>query len=416
MKKIGLLLIASVLLGCEKENIPPSCEITSPSNGAEYEIGDIITISVEAEDEDGAIAEVRFYIDDIGIASSSNWPYTYEWDTGDEDDGIKTIKVSARDDRGGTEEDEISILLNPGMDPPIAAFTASPTSITEGESIQFTDQSINSPTSWAWDFGDGSTSTSQNPSHTYTTAGTYEVTLTVTNSAGSDSETKTGYITVNTSGGGGGTVTDIEGNVYKTVTIGTQEWMAENLKTTKYNDGTSIPLVTDNTEWSNLTTPGYCYYNNDATTYKNTYGALYNWYTVNTDKLCPAGWHVPTDAEWTELENYLIANGYNYDGTTSGNKIGKSLASTSGWNSSSDVGDVGNDQASNNSTGFSVFPGGYRSDTGTFRSVGIYGYWWSSTESSSTSAYLRSLGYNYSLLERYYFYKAHGFSVRCLRD
>jgi len=102
-----------------------------------------------------------------------------------------------------------------------------------------------------------------------------------------------------------GTITDIDGNYYTTVTIGTQVWMVENLKTTKYNDGTGIPLVTDNTVWCNLSTPGYCWYNNDETTYKNPYGALYNWHTVHTGKLCPSGWHVPTDSEWITLTSYF---------------------------------------------------------------------------------------------------------------
>ena len=99
-------------------------------------------------------------------------------------------------------------------------------------------------------------------------------------------------------------VTNIEGNVYKTVTIGSQVWMSENLKTTKLNDGTDIPSVTSNTEWAELSTPGYCYYDNS---WSNAliYGALYNWHTVNTGKLCPTGWHVPTDEEWTTLITYL---------------------------------------------------------------------------------------------------------------
>lgn len=213
-----------------------------------------------------------------------------------------------------------------------------------------------------------------------------------------------------------GTLTDIEGNSYDWMGIGSQVWMAENLKTTKYNDGTSIPLVTGKSEWSNLTTPGYCWNDNDETTNKDTYGALYNWYTVNTDKLCPSGWHVPTDDEWTDLENYLIANGYNYDGTTSGNKIGKSLASTSGWELRSIIGSVGNDQSSNNSTGFSAFPGGNRYYDGIFGNVGYFGYWWSSSEYSTSSAYYRSLSYGNYLLYRDNGNKQFGFSVRCLRN
>src|SRR5574344_1985932 len=130
-----------------------------------------------------------------------------------------------------------------------------------------------------------------------------------------------------------GSITDIDGNTYKTVTIGTQTWMAENLKVTKYNDGIAIPNVTDATAWSELTTGALCDYDNTPSN-SETYGKLYNWYAVNTGKLCPTGWHVPSDAEWTILENYLIANGYNYDGTTTNNKIAKAMASSSGWKSS----------------------------------------------------------------------------------
>ena len=102
-----------------------------------------------------------------------------------------------------------------------------------------------------------------------------------------------------------GSVTDIENNNYKTVKIGTQWWMAENLKTTKYNDGTSIPYVTDNWEWYNLTTPAYCWKNNDPEANKNIYGAMYNWYAVNTGKLCPAGWHVSTKPDWETLKTCM---------------------------------------------------------------------------------------------------------------
>jgi hypothetical protein len=101
-------------------------------------------------------------------------------------------------------------------------------------------------------------------------------------------------------------VTDIDGNIYSTVTIGTQTWMKQDLKTTRYNDGAAIPLVTDNTAWAALTTPGYCLYNNTNNADSiRTFGALYNWYAVNTGKLAPTGWHVATDAEWTTLTTYL---------------------------------------------------------------------------------------------------------------
>jgi uncharacterized protein (TIGR02145 family) len=208
-------------------------------------------------------------------------------------------------------------------------------------------------------------------------------------------------------------VTDIDGNEYHTITIGTQVWMVENLKTTKYNDGTSIPFVSDGTTWSNLSTPGYCFYdNNDAN--KNTYGALYNWYTVNTSKLAPTGWHVPTDAEWTALIAYLTNNGYGYGG--SGSEIAKSMASTSGWNSSTSVGCVGNDPSSNNNSGFAGLPCGVRYISGLFYSIGYGGYWWSSTENNTNNAWYLHLGFADRNVNSYNDSKQCGLSVRCLRD
>jgi uncharacterized protein (TIGR02145 family) len=211
------------------------------------------------------------------------------------------------------------------------------------------------------------------------------------------------------------TVKDADGNIYHIVTIGTQTWMVENLRTTKYNDGTAIPNVTNTTTWDSLTTPGYCWYNNDATTNMATYGALYNWYTVNTGKLAPAGWHVPTDAEWDTLQNYLIANGYNYDGTITGDKIAKSMAAQTNWSTSNYTGSIGNNVSINNRSGFSAVPGGCRDDGG-FRFVGSNGYWWSDTECYMLFAYLRYLGCHDSYLGSDPNYKCCGFSVRLLRN
>jgi uncharacterized protein (TIGR02145 family)/uncharacterized repeat protein (TIGR02543 family) len=212
-------------------------------------------------------------------------------------------------------------------------------------------------------------------------------------------------------------IKDYDGNIYTEVTIGTQTWMVENLRTTKYNDGTSIPKVTDSTAWSNLATAGYCYYNNttNADSIKK-FGALYNWYAVNTGKLAPAGWHVPTDAEWDTLQNYLIANGYNYDNTTADNKIAKSMAATTDWASSTDTGAIGNDLSKNNKSGFSAVPGGFRYFNGNFYFQGSYGHWWSFTEFDASYAWSRSLYYYNDYLFRSYYIKVHGFSVRLLRD
>ncbi len=220
------------------------------------------------------------------------------------------------------------------------------------------------------------------------------------------------FLVFNASRRGG--IKDQDGNSYKTIKIGNQIWMAENLKTTKFNDATSIPLVTDNNEWDALTAPAYCWYNNDELSYKNEHGALYNWFAVNTKKLCPTGWHVPTDVEWRKLDDYLIKNGYGYKGSET--DIGKSMAATLGWISSPKAGTVGNDQMSNNRSGFTALPSGGRSSTGIFSKIGSTCYWWCSTENSSTYAYTRSMTYFYSTVDSVTYYKRDGFSVRCLRD
>jgi uncharacterized protein (TIGR02145 family) len=209
------------------------------------------------------------------------------------------------------------------------------------------------------------------------------------------------------------TVTDASGNTYPTVTIGTQVWMAENLRTTKYRDGSNIPVVTDNTQWANnwnngnpLQQPMMCWYNNDQATYTaNKFGALYNWYAINpatngNKNVCPTGWHVPTDAEWTTLTTFL--GGQNVAG---GNM--KSTG-TQYWSSP-------NTDATN-SSGFSGLPGGFRVSNGVFDNFGLNGNWWSSTETSTVSAWNRRLGYSLGGVYRYDYVKAYGFSVRCVKD
>jgi uncharacterized protein (TIGR02145 family) len=213
-----------------------------------------------------------------------------------------------------------------------------------------------------------------------------------------------------------GTVSDIDGNVYRTIVIGSQEWTLTNLKTTKLNNGTAIPNVTNDNAWAVLTTPGYCWYYNDKAAYEK-YGALYNWYTVNTGTLAPMGWRVPTDADWTVLENYLIANRYNYDGTTTGNKIAKSMAAMVWITSMVDSGSIGNNLSTNNKSGFSALPGGYRWTDGVFLNQSLGGRWWSATEYDASYSWYRNLNYDGNNLGRdYRYYKICGFSVRLVRD
>lgn len=195
-------------------------------------------------------------------------------------------------------------------------------------------------------------------------------------------------------------VADIDGNTYKTVKTGTQVWMAENLKTTRYNDGTDIPLITNATSWGNLTTPGYCWYNNDEATYKDTYGALYNGYTVISGKLCPTGWHVPEKEEWQQLRVFLN------DTITGGGKMKE--AGTTHW--------LTPNKGADNSSGFTALPAGIRYFEGLFSSVLYYTSFWSATEIGSNDEWYLSLYFGDANVNINHRTKKHGFSVRCLKD
>jgi uncharacterized protein (TIGR02145 family) len=197
-----------------------------------------------------------------------------------------------------------------------------------------------------------------------------------------------------------GSLTDNDGNTYKTILIGTQTWMARNLKTTKYNDGTSIPLVTDAAAWSSLLTPACCWQNNDPAR-KVTYGVLYNWYAVKTGKLCPTGWHVPSDAEWTELIEYL-----------GGENIAGGKLKESGlrhWNSPN--------SGATNETYFWALPGGDRLDgpDALFDNLGEMGCWWTTTFDENCAT-IRLMNYNSDHVQKFFFPKKRGLSVRCVWD
>lgn len=194
------------------------------------------------------------------------------------------------------------------------------------------------------------------------------------------------------------TVTDIEGNVYRVVIIGDQFWMAENLKTTKYNDGTKIPQVTANEEWETLTSGAYSWFDN-MVKYKAVYGALYNWYAVGTEKLCPIGWVVPSKEVWADLRTFL---GGSSDAVNKLREIGSAH-----WVSPYDTG--------TDEVGFTALPGGYRINTGGFYELGKLAFWWSSTEEEETKAsytQIRQVGGFSSNPSS----KTTGYSVRCIMD
>jgi len=194
-----------------------------------------------------------------------------------------------------------------------------------------------------------------------------------------------------------GTVTDIDGNTYRTVKIGDQWWMAENLKVTHYRNGETIPEVTDYSEWLNLS-GAYCNYDNDDNNVE-TYGRLYNWFAVDDSRgIAPDGWHVPTDAEWTELTNYV------------GSGPGTKLKSTSGWY------DYGNGTDDYN---FNALPAGYRRNNGYFLYMGTTAYFWSSSRLGSYNGWFRGLLRDFSYIYRsnsLEYHEVSGLSVRCVRD
>jgi uncharacterized protein (TIGR02145 family) len=217
-----------------------------------------------------------------------------------------------------------------------------------------------------------------------------------------------------------GSMADQEGNTYKTIVIGTQEWMAENLNTSIYRNGDAIPTGLSNSQWSSTTQGAWAYYNNDAS-YVCPYGKLYNWYAyVDARGLCPTGWHVPSDGEWNLLVKYLDPGAdTTCDGcaqSTIAGAIMKSAGTIEGgdgywlyWNPSVE---------GTNSSGFSALPGGYRYTAGDYINMGYVGYWWSSTQFDSDNPWYRSLGSSTTGVYRINSNATTqvGCGVRCLRD
>jgi uncharacterized protein (TIGR02145 family) len=212
-------------------------------------------------------------------------------------------------------------------------------------------------------------------------------------------------------------ITDIDGNEYQTVRIGSQLWTVGDLRTTKYNDGSSISLVTEDTAWSLCVTDAYCSYKNDNNSEAiRKYGLIYNWYAVNTGKLAPVGWRVPTIDDWNTLRDYLISNGYNWDGTTSGDKVAKAIASQTEWKSCDTAGTIGNDLSKNNKSGFTALPDGSRYANGIFGNRGLMSHWWSSTPTYASRVFAIFLSYENQAMEVHNQQKTKGFAVRIIKE
>ncbi len=340
---------------------------------------------------------------DGGTSTAQNPLHTYN------NQGIYTVTLNVGD--GFSSDSEIKtnfITVNTSGVAPVADFTADKTSITAGQTVNFTDLSINGPTSWSWNFGDGGTSASQNPSHQYNSEGVYTVTLSVGNSFGSDFETKTNCITVLPEQAE--TVTDYDGNVYNTVHVGSQVWMAENLRTTHYANGAALVNGAGAGDINASTTKYYFAYNDNEGNV-STYGRLYTWYAAmngasssatnpsGVQGVCPSGWHLPSDEEWKELEISL--------------EMPSSVADQTGWRGT----DQGTQLKMGGSSGFNAEGGGYRLFGGTFHDLGVNNSYLSATESTSYSVYRRGLDATEARVERgTNTNKSDGLSVRCVKN
>ncbi|MDA3912209.1 MAG: FISUMP domain-containing protein [Bacteroidales bacterium] len=341
----------------------------------------------------------RGYYWSSSVANTSSWGFGFDGSTAYAFSGSRANGHSVR------------CIKDNNSSSPQADFNVNQTEISLGETVQFTDISTNDPTDWQWDFGDGNTSTEQNPSHTYENEGTYTVSLTVSNAFGSDTETKTDYLIVTPTNG---TFTDSRDSTeYQTIIIGGQEWMAENLA--------YLPSVNQVADGSEDVAGSYYYvYGYDgtdvnaakATSNYDTYGVLYNWTAAMASSasstanpsgvqgVCPTGWHLPSDAEWTQLTDYLGG------ASVAGGKLKET--GTTHWNSPN--------SGATNETGFTALPGALRHDNGTFYNIGYYGYWWSATEDNASNAWSRDMSSGSPPVSRDGYTKALGFSVRCVRD
>jgi uncharacterized protein (TIGR02145 family) len=197
-----------------------------------------------------------------------------------------------------------------------------------------------------------------------------------------------------------GTISDIDGNRYKTVKIGDQWWMAENLKTTKLNNGDIIPGITDNVKWAVQTSPAYCWYGDHSGSFAQAYGAYYCWFAVKTGKLCPVGWHVPKESEWNQLSDF--SGGKNIAG-------GKLKSKSSGYWKSPNTG-------ASDEVGFNALPGGFRNFSGAYASTGEVGYWWLAEQFSNSEALFRCLTFDSIIMYEGYIPKQTGMPVRCIKD
>ena len=427
MKKF-LIPIITLMVLCfmctkpvEKDTTPPTVSILSPANNYETGEDSSIWIRIEAQDEHGILL-VQAYIDGIKVLERVDKPYETLW-SGSGKPGSHLVRAYANDAYGNRgESNPVTFTVIPKIldYKPLAFFTISPpigdtSTMFSFDATGSTDRETASEqleVRWDWE-NDGSWDTDYSPekvaSHQYSNAGTFLIRLEVKDDGGLTSRvTKQLFVTSN--GTDGYETFDYNGRIYAYKTIGTQTWMIENLAW--------LPAVSPSTEGSNTDKHYYVYgYEGnrvgEAMGEPNytIYGVLYNWEAALT--ACPDGWRLPSEKDWNQLTEFLVKKGYGHDGD--GIDIAKSLASTFGWYYDDVPGNVGYDQSTNNSSGFSALPGGYRYFGGGFDLLGEFSYFWSSQGEGTVYAWDRCLYYNFAEVSRKFFNRSYGFSVRCLK-
>jgi uncharacterized protein (TIGR02145 family) len=401
---VFLVLVASILVGCEEketpteenENIeiinnPPTVEITNPDEGDIFIQGQPIRIDVDVTDEDPYM--VNYYVDGELIESDTTNLFYYFWNSSEAALTNHAIRVEVFDSILQMDEDELQIEI---VAHAVPEFTSDTVVFHVDGAIQFTDLSVGHINSWEWDFGDGYTSTLQNPAHSYSEIGTYTVSLTITDDYQSETITKENYITINEADYGNG-VADIDGNFYQSVIIGEQEWMAENLKTTTYKDGTPITLVEGDANWWSYNEGAYSWYQDDIS-YKNVFGGYYNWYASNSSKICPEGWRLPVEEDISILWNYLIEAGYS-------GQQSYVLKSKNMWVFSEGL----------DLYGFNALPADYRLEQ--FYSYRQHAYFWRVGDYDDTYAWGWGMDdFHYEIISGAFRQKKSGLSVRCIKE
>lgn len=378
----------------ENSNQPPTCKIIFPMNKQEFKTGEKITISVEANDSDGKVFKVKFFVNNEPLAATISAPFFYTWDTEGLSIGSYTLKATSVDNTGDTKSDEILVgIVNA---PPTALFSVTPSIgslFTHFFFNAFGSNDNQTPTSQLqvrWDFDgnglwDTNWDTGKKLSHQYSSEGTYNVMMEVKDSGGLTNQFTKSITVDNGNGGITGTFTDPrDGQTYITIEIGSQTWFAENLN---YESESS---------W---------WYDDDPDN-GTIYGRLYKWdAAINA---CPSGWHLPSDEEWKILEMALGMSQSEADSEGNrGTDEGEKMKSTLWWYDNNN---------GTNSSGFNGVPGGIRESNGTFYYLGHGGYWWTATTDYSALRLYRSLLSYSTQVGRSHFYKPYGISVRCLKD